>query len=220
MVVLGDQWVAAAVFVPFFALGTGLSLMSRIGMLLCEARAELNKALILEVGSLCVLATSLGIATLGDTWAFAAALAATEIIRHVAYQVLLRRLIAVRFTDLWRAYVPPFVAAIWTAALIAAGRQTAMILQLPSAIVLVIEILLGMVALTTFVRWSPFAGVRGLLGLQMAAAGMLNPARPARLRVAGLLLGAGALTAQDGTGGVAPPNDAVAVRDGQPEVKR
>jgi O-antigen/teichoic acid export membrane protein len=196
LVVLGDGWDAAAVFVPWFALGAGLSILSRLGLLLCESRAELNKALMLEISSVSLFGALLLLATRLDTWAFAAALAATEVLRHIAYQVLLQRVLDLRIGQLLFSYVPPLAAAAWTAAVIALGRLTAFWAGLPIPVVLVIEIVLGLFAMMLYVRLSPFRVVRNQLRNRMVAAGMLKPERSVRMRAMSLLLGRVAQSAE------------------------
>lgn len=190
LVVLGDQWDAAVVFVPWFALSAGLSFMSRLVVMLCEARARLNVAIVVEVASVALMWGLLVLASSGPAWWFAAAFAIEEVVRWVAYLFVTRSVAQMSNADLRYAYVPGIAAALWVGALVAGGRWVMLSVGAPDVVTLLAEVALGAVGLAVFVRFGPFRAVRTQLSTRIVAGGIATPeAGGARWRVVRALLG-------------------------------
>jgi O-antigen/teichoic acid export membrane protein len=158
LVVLGGQWVDAIVLVPLFAAAAAFNIMSQLSRLLAEARAKLNSLIVLQLGYLVVFGALLALAAVGggETWMFAAALAAGEVIRHIAYVLLIRRFTTVRESEVFMAYVPAVFAAVLVAGGIAATRLM-LASSIPSLPLLGVEIVAGGVSLLVGIRFAPSA---------------------------------------------------------------
>jgi O-antigen/teichoic acid export membrane protein len=160
-VVLGPQWERAATLLPVLAIAASFSLLSHLAGVLCEATAELTRKLALQAGYLVVLAALMGAAAGGELLAYAWAIAAGELIRHLGYLLLLRRVVGLRGADVWQRYVPAIAAAIPVAAAIAAVRLGLLSLGAPLVAVLAGELVTGAAVLAAGVRLGPFAVLRG-----------------------------------------------------------
>jgi O-antigen/teichoic acid export membrane protein len=204
LVGLGDQWLDAIPLVPFFALAAALAIMSKLDLLLAEACNALNRALGLQLGYLVVLAVLMAGAgwLMEDVWIFAAALAVGEVMRHIAYTVLMRRVTGAGIAEVLRALVPAVFAAVVVAATIALVRwPLADFVGAPW--LLLVEMAAGLVGLVVGIRLSPFPAVRQDLRQRLHAAGLLGPRRPRATKVGGLLLGRSFTNAAPDVGGVA-----------------
>lgn len=169
-VVLGPQWDVAVTLVPWFALAIVLSLMSRFAELTCEALAELNKATALQGTYLVVLAGLLLAVSSGELWMFAAALATGEIVRHLAFQILMSRLLGLHTREYWQVYAPALFTAVVVAAIIYAGQLAATTLDIGALGVLIVEVLLGAVGLLIGIRLNPVRSIKRLLRVRLNAA--------------------------------------------------
>src|SRR6266536_719643 len=160
LVVLGSQWTLVAGLVPWFALAGGCAVVSRFSQSVAEARADLNRSMGVHVIYLVVLASCLALALQfrsRGVWVFAAAVAAGEMLRHLGYLALMRRLVGLEASQVVRSYAPAAFASAGVAVTIAAV-QRALAGSLPSLLALAAEIAAGALALA---RWAPLAGCAG-----------------------------------------------------------
>lgn len=190
LVLLGGQWDTAATVIPFFAFAIAFNIMTYFADLLGQAKAELNKILALQVIYLAVLAAGyVAVSGLGGVVPFAAALVLGEVGRHVAFLVLMGRLIGLRFAEVARAYAPAVVAASGVGIVIALGRQALLAVDAPVVLTLAAEIGLGAIALALFTRLNPFPNVRTELRTRLQAANLIGGRKRFRTRVVRLLVG-------------------------------
>ena len=152
LVVLGDQWGPAAAILPLVAVAGALHVMTHFAGIVCDARAELNKKMLLQGAYVAVLALMLWLAVGGELWAYAAAFAAAKVLQQVAYMFLLRDIIAVQFTDFRHIYGRALIGAAATAGLIFVGRMLMVNAGMPVVVTLVVEVLLGALALVALAR--------------------------------------------------------------------
>lgn len=190
LVALGGQWIDAIILVPLFAAAAALNIMSQLSRLLIEARSKLNSLIALQVAYLVVLVVFLVFAATsgGETWMFATALMAGEVVRHVAYVLLVRRAIAVGAGQVLSAYLPAAFAAVVVAGGIAATRF-GLASSIPSLPLLLVEMVAGAVSLLVGIRFGPSPMVRNDLRIRLHHAGFIGVGRPRLSRLAGILLG-------------------------------
>ncbi len=191
LVVLGSQWTLVAGLVPWFALAGGCAVVSRFSQSVAEARADLNRSMGVHVIYLVVLASCLALALQfrsRGVWVFAAAVAAGEMLRHLGYLALMRRLVGLEASQVVRSYAPAAFASAGVAVTIAAV-QRALAGSLPSLLALAAEIAAGALALALCVRFSPIPGIRRELRMRLTVAGALGTVGGMRWRLAPLLLG-------------------------------
>ena len=189
-VVLGPQWGPAVGLVPWFALAGGCHLASQLSQSLAEARAELNRSVVVQVGYLLVLAALILLAlpfSSRGVWVIAAAVAVAELLRYLGYLVLARRVLELPAARIWQAHVPAFFAGVGVALAIAAVRWA--LTGAPSLAVLAAEITAGALALALCIRVCPAPAIRAELRSRLASAGLLGPSHGRRRRVASLVLG-------------------------------
>ena len=147
-VVLGPQWNLAVGLVPWFALAGACHVLSQLTQLLADARAELNRSLLVQIAYLVTLAVLLAIAVpfrSNGVWVFAAAVAAAELLRYLGYLALARRVLHMSAGQVWRAHGPALLASGGVAVAVAATRW-ALAGQFRSLVVLGAEAAAGALA--------------------------------------------------------------------------
>lgn len=190
LVVLGGQWDVAVALVPYFALAVSFNIMTKFAELVCEARAELNKVLVVQMTYLFALGAGyLAVSGFERVTLFAAVLACAEVVRHVAFMGLIRHTLDVSVGDVARAYAPAAVAAAVVAASVLAASQAARGDVLPVVAVLVLEIVAAVIALGIAVRMNPFVRVRTELHDRLRKSGLIDKAGGRARRAATLLVG-------------------------------
>jgi O-antigen/teichoic acid export membrane protein len=190
LVILGGQWDVAIRLVPFFAVAVVLNVMTRFSELVCQAKARLNALIALQSVYLVLLGLAyVAVSEWPGVLPFAVALAVSEILRHLAFTWLLRRLTGLRFGDVAMAYAPAITTAACVAALVYLGRLTLHIPGVPLQVVLAVEMVCGGIALALGIRFNPFRRVRDELFERMIAAGLIGKRRSWKTRAAMLLVG-------------------------------
>jgi O-antigen/teichoic acid export membrane protein len=192
LVVLGPQWDLAVGLVPWFALAGCCNVVSQLTQLLADARAELNRSLVVQTAYVVALALLLLMALRFQSrgvWVFAAAVAAAELLRYVCYLALARRILGMPSARLWQAHVPAVFAGAGVALAIAATRW-ALTGHVRSLVVLGAEAGAGALALAFCIRFCPLPAVRSELWMRLAAAGVLGEVGGVRWRLASLVLAA------------------------------
>jgi lipopolysaccharide exporter len=191
LVVLGSQWDLAAGILPWFALAGGCNVVSKLSQSLAEARAELRASLAVQGAYLVILSALLLVALnfrSRGLWVFAAAVAAGETLRHLGYLGLMRRILGLSKSQIWRSYEPAVLASLGVGLAIAMVRG-ALLGSVPTLALFVAEIATGALALVLCIRFWPLPDVRRELRSRLASAGALGRAGGLRWRVAPLLLG-------------------------------
>ena len=147
LTLLGGKWAPAAPVLAILALAAPFSLLTHFGAVLCEATATLNVKIIIQVGRVAWLAALLVGLTRFGIAGIAAAFALSELVEHVAYLVVMRRLLTLSFGELWRAYVPGLAAGALTGLLLLGVHAGLIRLTWPAPAVLVVQLAVGVVCL-------------------------------------------------------------------------
>ncbi|MEK6442229.1 lipopolysaccharide biosynthesis protein [Pseudonocardia sp. T1-2H] len=201
LVVLGTQWTLVPGLVPWFAIAGGCHVASQLSQLLAEARAELNRSLVVQVTYLVALALLLLLAAVPfrghGVWVIGAAVAGAEVLRYVCYLRLTRRVLRLAPGEVWRAHLPAAFASAGVALAVAAVRAP-LTGHAPAILVLATEMCVGMLALALCIRLCPLPAIRRELSLRLDAAALLGAAGGVRWRLARLVLGAEAPAARGG----------------------
>lgn len=152
LVLLGPNWDEAIAIFPILALAAAFKVLSHVAGILCDARAELNRKLGLQVVHIGVLVGLLFAARGQGLWAYAAAFAAAEVLRYLMYLVLIERIIRCGMWRLLGAYAPAAVSGLVVAAAILGVREAAVAADIPVWLVLVAEVVAGATALAISLR--------------------------------------------------------------------
>jgi O-antigen/teichoic acid export membrane protein len=190
-VVLGPQWGLAATVVPWFALAAGCSVISALSQTAAEARADLNRSLVVQAMYVLALGAFLVIAVgyrSYGIWVVAAAVLAAEILRYVGYVGLMWRILGFSAGQLLESYAPAAFASLGVTLAIAATRR-ALVGQVPTMLVFAAELAAGTLALALCIRFCPLPGIRRELRMRLDAAGVLGGAGGWRQRLAPLVVG-------------------------------
>jgi O-antigen/teichoic acid export membrane protein len=191
LVVLGPQWDLAVGLVPWFALAGCCHVVSQLTQLLADARAELNRSLVVQTAYIVALALLLLLVLpfrSRGVWVVAAAVAAAELFRYVCYLALARRVLEMPSARVWQAHVPALFASAGVALAVAATRW-ALTGHLQPLVVLGAEASAGALALALCIRFCPLAAVRSELWMRLTAADVVGTAGGPRWRLASLVLG-------------------------------
>jgi lipopolysaccharide exporter len=190
-VVLGPQWDLAATLVPWFALAGGFGVISALAQTVAEARNELNRSLAIQAAYVVALGALLVVA-LGQrdrgVWVFAAAVAVAEVLRHVSYLGLMRRMVGLSVAQLWASYAPAAFTSLGVVLAVAATRAV-LAGEVPALLALAAEVAAGALALALCIRFGPLLAIRRELWMRLTAAGVLSGVGGVRWRVAALVLG-------------------------------
>lgn len=140
---LGGQWRAAAPVLVVLALAVPFTLLTHFGAILCDATATLGARLAITLGRIAWLAALLvGLARFGIV-GIAAAFALAELATHLAYLLVMKRLLTLRLADLRRAYVIGAVSGL-VAGLALFGLHAGLgSLGWPAPAVLVVQVSVG-----------------------------------------------------------------------------
>jgi O-antigen/teichoic acid export membrane protein len=190
-VVLGPQWGLAATLVPWFALAAGCSVISALSQTVAEARAELNRSLAVQGAYVVALGAFLAVAVgyrSHGIWVFAAAVVAAEILRHVGYLVLMRRIVGYTITEVWASYAPAAFASGGVALAVALTRSV-LVDAVPTLVAFTAQVAAGALALSLCIRVCPLPAIRRELRMRLTAAGALGGIGGLRRRLAPLVLG-------------------------------
>jgi lipopolysaccharide exporter len=190
-VVLGPQWTLAVTLLPWFAVASGFSVLSKLSRSMVEARAELNGSLIVQAVHLVALGTALLVLALTlrswGVWIFAAAVAGGEVLRHLGYLALVRRILKLSAVQVGQLYAPAAFASLCVALAIVAIRTVAPG-RLPVVVLLGAEIVAGAAALMLCIRYC-LPHTRRELRMRLTAAGVLGEVGGLRERLGSILLG-------------------------------
>jgi lipopolysaccharide exporter len=190
-VVLGPQWGLAATIVPWFALAAGFSVISALSQTVAEARADLNRSLVVQGAYVVVLGVSLtfAISYLSyGIWVVAAAVLVAELLRYLGYLGLMWRIVGFSAAQLWASYTPAAFASLGVALAIAATRCV-LVGQVPTLLVFAAELVAGTLMLALCIRFCPLPAIRRELRMRLDAAGVLGAAGGWRRRLASLVVG-------------------------------
>lgn len=191
LVVLGRQWSVAATAVPWFALAAGCSVMSALSQTVAEARADLYRSLGVQAAYITVLAAFLLVALADRSqgiWVFAAAVAAAEVLRHVGYLGLMRRVVGLTMPQVWASYAPAAFASAGVALAITVVRS-ALGTEVPTLVTFAAEVAAGAIALSLCIRFCPLPAIRRELRLRLTEAGALGGVGSLRRRLVPLVIG-------------------------------
>ncbi|CAN5286011.1 lipopolysaccharide biosynthesis protein [soil metagenome] len=182
-VLLGSGWPQAAAILPWMALTGTMRMRSHFGGIVCDATAELNRKLALQVTYLVVLATGLFLARGEGLGTIAAVVSFAEVIRHLMYMRLMTYVVGTTWPEHRSVYLPPAATAaavslvLWSigAGLVPTGASV--------VLVLLVQVGAGAAILLTSFRWGPLAPVRRELVGRLVGAGVLSSDRPAVQRL-------------------------------------
>jgi O-antigen/teichoic acid export membrane protein len=190
-VVLGPQWDLAATVVPALAIAAGFSVVSALSQTAAEARADLNRSLVVQGAYVAVLGVSLAFA-IGywsyGIWVVAAAVLVAELVRHVGYLGIMWQATRFSVAQLWASYLPAAFASAGVAFGIAATRSV-LVGYAPTPALFVAELVVGALVLALCIRLFPLPAIRRELRMRLGAAGVLGGDGGWRRRLASLVVG-------------------------------
>ncbi len=174
LVMLGEQWVGAINVLPWLLLSSSLALVGNAAGVVAEAQAALNAKMLIAGGSAVTLGLLLLLAKGGPLAAYGAALAATSLVSHVGYLLVLTRTLDTSFWALVRPYGPAAIGALMVAGAIGATRLVLLQAGTAVTVVLLAEIMVGIISLALVFRFGPLRPFRADLAQRLANSGVLE----------------------------------------------
>ena len=144
---LGGRWAPAVPVLAILALGAPLSLLEHFGAILSEATATLDLETFVTAGDVGVLAILLIVLGRFGIVGIASAFALSELALHIAYLFVMRRLLALRVGELWRAHAVGLAAGAVTALALLGLHVSLANLGWPAPAVLAVQLATGTVCL-------------------------------------------------------------------------
>lgn len=186
-VLLGPQWGTAAALLPPLALGSVLAVLSTFGAVVCEALAELNRKIVLQSLTLALVVAGLFAVPRGALMGYALVVAAGELLRHLAYVVLLRRVLDLPVRTQLAAYRAPLLAGAGVAAATGAWSLLARASQWGLAPTFLGQLTVAAGALAVLLWYGPLRDVRDEIVARLQPEGPPSP--PLRRVLAVLTVG-------------------------------
>lgn len=155
LVVLGDQWLPVITILPILAINGSFLVLTHFAGVVAEAKAELDKKLVLQIGYLVVLTLMLLPLHGSALWVYALVFATGSLLQHIGYMWLMHRILNVAYGDYARVYARAFAAAVITGAVVFVGDLLLAPFNPPVVAHLAIEIALGGATLLAMFRIGP-----------------------------------------------------------------
>ncbi len=174
LLVLGDQWVAAIPILQILALATPLNLLSHFGAITCEATAALNVKFLIQITYILLLGILFYVlGTLGIKGIAIAVLLGAVFI-HMAYFLVVRRLLVIKPNEIMSAYMP----CVFSGVIVGGGLFIASFVlrrvNLGSALVFTANLLLGLVLITCIFYSGPLTILRKELQQRLINSGIAS----------------------------------------------
>ncbi len=172
-VVLGDQWERAAAVLPLLAAHATLMMLVHYAAIVCEALAVLWQKLVIQVATFAVLAAGFVVVRDDGLEAFAVVMVIAQVVRLIGYWALMARQLGLPAASQPAALLAPAVTAALTAGAIAGWTAVGGRLGLPTALVLMLQIVVGGAVLAWGFWYGPLRRIRDELveRLELADAG-------------------------------------------------
>ena len=153
LTLLGSRWVSGIVVLQILAVMVPFNMGTALPSIVCDSTAKLNVKLLLQISFVGLVVVLIGLTYHYGINAIAVAVVVANIIRFIAYQILMRRVIAISYTDILKASVPGLLVS---APVVSGIVVTRWLLQdLPSGALLLVEILVGGIIFSSFVLMKP-----------------------------------------------------------------
>lgn len=173
-VLLGERFLGTIPLLPWLAGYAAISMVTHLSSMLAEARAALRAKLLISGSKVVVLVSLLVLAAGGELPWYAAALLAAGVFEHVAYLLVMDRVVGVRARELIAAYVPSLLTAAAVALAITALRLGLTAAGWGAIAILPLELLTGAVVLAASFRIGPLSVVRLDVARRLRGAGVLD----------------------------------------------
>jgi lipopolysaccharide exporter len=142
-VLLGARWAPSVPVLAILALAAPFSLLTHFGAIICEATATLNAKIAVTLARIVWLSVLLVALARFGVVGIATAFALSELITHLAYLLVMKRLLKFGMDDLQRAYLVGLLAGVVTGLALFGLHLALGALDWPPAVVLALQVALG-----------------------------------------------------------------------------
>lgn len=153
LTLLGSQWVSGIVILQILAVLVPFIMGTILPAVVCDSTGRLNAKFFLQL-----LFVGLVITLIATTYSYGVQIIAVmvviaNIIRFIAYQILMRKMIEISYADILKAHVPGLLISAVVVSSIIIARW--LLQNLPSGVLLLVEILVGGIIFSSFVLIKP-----------------------------------------------------------------
>jgi lipopolysaccharide exporter len=141
LVLLGDQWMSGIIILQILAVMVPFSMGTVLPAIVCESLGRLNDKFLLQIAFVGLVLALVMLAYPDGIEAIAGAVLIANILRFIAYQMLMGKFIAISLKDILNAHVPGFKASVAVVAGITVVHWV--LLDLHPALLLLAEIFTG-----------------------------------------------------------------------------
>jgi lipopolysaccharide exporter len=153
LILLGSQWLGGIVILQILAVLVPFNMGTVFPSVVCDSTGRLNKKCFIETSFVGLVMTLVTITYSYGVEVIATMVVIANIIRFIAYQVLMRKMIAISYADILKAHVPGMLISAWVVSGIIAARW--LLQDLPSGVLLLAEILVGGIIFSSFILIRP-----------------------------------------------------------------
>ena len=140
---LGDQWTDAIPVLAVLSLAVPFTMLTHVGAIMCEATATLNVKIVIAAARLGWFVALLAVLSRYGVVGIAAAFALSELINHVAYLLVMRRMFGLGLSDLWSAYSIGCTAGVITGAALFGINVGLTGVGWPAPVILAVQVAVG-----------------------------------------------------------------------------
>jgi O-antigen/teichoic acid export membrane protein len=141
LVLLGDQWMSGIPILQILALMVPFNMGTVLPAIVCDSLGRLNAKFLLQIAFVGLVIALITLAYTHGLPAIAAVVVVANVLRFVAYQVLMRKLIAISFREILNAHIPGLIASM--AVVLGITTIHWLLFDLPPGVLLLMEILIG-----------------------------------------------------------------------------
>jgi O-antigen/teichoic acid export membrane protein len=153
LVLLGDQWVSGITILQILALMVPFLMGAVLPAIVCDSLGRLNAKFLLQIAFVGFVILLITLAYPYGVEAIAGVVLVANVLRFITYQVLMRRLIAIPFSEILNAHIPGLTASM--AVVVGIVTIHWLLLDLPPGVLLVMKILIGGLVFLLFILLKP-----------------------------------------------------------------
>jgi len=153
LTLLGNQWTSGIVILQILAIFVPFNMGTILPAVVCDSTGKLNPKLFLQLSFVGLVIALIAVAYPYGVQVIAAMVVMANIMRFIAYQMLMRKMISISYRDIVKAHVPGLLISAAVVAGIAVVRW--LLESLPTGALLLVEILVGVTIFFSLVLMKP-----------------------------------------------------------------
>jgi len=161
LTLLGSQWVSGIVILQILAVSVPFNMGANLPGIICDATGNLNIKFLLQLTFIVLVIMFVALAYPYGVTAIAVVVVLANIIRFIAYQILMRKIIKISYKDIFKAHLPGIIISAVGVVGITAVHW--LFNDSYPAVLLLMEILVGGIILLFFALIKPPQLLKGVI---------------------------------------------------------